>query len=188
MRCVQGGPSTALFIVRNVYMPQGLKRAKVDADGSFCRIGIISTRWNFEIVNSLLTGCLTRMKEMGVKEENITQWEVAGSYELPQAAKMMLEQVENLDAVICIGVLIKGETMHFEYIADAVSKGIMRVSLDAGIPVVFGVLTCLTEKQAIVRAGLEDGETTEGKGHNHGIDWGATAVEMANIKRQGNKG
>lgn len=123
------------------------------------------------------------MKEMGVKDENITKWEVAGSYELPQAAKMMLTRYK-LDAVICIGVLIKGETMHFEYIADAVSKGIMRVSLDSGIPVIFGVLTCLTEKQAIVRAGLEEGETTEGKGHNHGIDWGSTAVEMASLKRQ----
>ena len=77
------------------------------------------------------------------------------------------------DAVIAIGVLIKGETMHFEYIADAVSKGLMRISLDTGIPVIFGVLTVLKEEQAMVRAGMIDG-----KMHNHGVDWGNVAVEM----------
>ncbi|KAF9158904.1 hypothetical protein DFQ27_000264 [Actinomortierella ambigua] len=77
------------------------------------------------------------------------------------------------DAVICIGVLIKGSTMHFEYICEAVTQGIMRVGLDTGIPVVFGVLTCLTEEQALNRAGMD------GKGHNHGEDWGTGAVEMA---------
>ncbi|KAJ1832240.1 lumazine synthase [Coemansia sp. RSA 2706] len=79
------------------------------------------------------------------------------------------------DAAICIGVLIKGSTMHFEYIADAVSHGIMRVGLDTGVPTVFGVLTCLDDDQAMERAGI--GRKT--KGHNHGTDWGAAAVEMA---------
>ncbi|KAJ2648581.1 lumazine synthase [Coemansia sp. RSA 1250] len=80
------------------------------------------------------------------------------------------------DAAICIGVLIKGSTMHFEYIADAVSHGIMRVGLDTGVPTIFGVLTCLTDDQAMERAGIGRGEN---KGHNHGTDWGAAAVEMA---------
>ncbi|KAJ1933390.1 lumazine synthase, partial [Linderina pennispora] len=83
------------------------------------------------------------------------------------------------DAVICIGVLIKGSTMHFEYIADAVSHGIMRVGLDTGVPAVFGVLTCLTDEQAMQRAGIGRGED---KGHNHGLDWGSAAVEMALLK------
>lgn len=77
------------------------------------------------------------------------------------------------DAVIAIGVLIKGETMHFEYIADSVSKGLMRVGLDTGVPVIFGLLTVLTEKQAMARAGMIDGEM-----HNHGVDWGSAAVEL----------
>lgn len=81
------------------------------------------------------------------------------------------------DALIAIGVLIKGETMHFEYIADAVSRGLMRVGLDTGVPVIFGVLTVLNEEQAKARAGLTDG------GHNHGTDWGLAAVEMA-VKRK----
>ncbi|PSR90451.1 6,7-dimethyl-8-ribityllumazine synthase [Coniella lustricola] len=82
------------------------------------------------------------------------------------------------DAIIAIGVLIKGETMHFEYIADAVSHGLMRVQLDTGVPVVFGVLTVLTEDQAKARAGILSGS------HNHGEDWGLAAVEMAQ-KRKG---
>ncbi|KAJ2752589.1 lumazine synthase [Coemansia nantahalensis] len=80
------------------------------------------------------------------------------------------------DAAICIGVLIKGSTMHFEYIADAVSHGLMRVGLDTGVPTVFGVLTCLDSDQAKLRAGQRVGAET---GHNHGADWGAAAVEMA---------
>lgn len=81
------------------------------------------------------------------------------------------------DAIIAIGVLIKGETMHFEYIADATSHGLMRVQLDCGVPVVFGLLTVLTEDQALARAGMD------GKGHCHGEDWGNAAVELA-VKRK----
>jgi len=85
------------------------------------------------------------------------------------------------DAIIAIGVLIKGETMHFEYIADATSHGLMRVQLDSGVPVVFGLLTVLDEEQARARAGV--GESAA-KGHNHGEDWGSAAVELG-VKRRG---
>ncbi|KFA64194.1 hypothetical protein S40285_00878 [Stachybotrys chlorohalonatus IBT 40285] len=81
------------------------------------------------------------------------------------------------DAIIAVGVLIKGETMHFEYIADSVSHGLMRVQLDTGVPVIFGVLTVLNDNQAKARAGVD------GMGHNHGEDWGLAAVEMA-VKRK----
>ncbi|KAG6014589.1 hypothetical protein E4U43_006369 [Claviceps pusilla] len=84
------------------------------------------------------------------------------------------------DAIIAVGVLIKGETMHFEYIADAVSQGLMRVQLDTGVPVIFGVLTVLTEEQAKARAGMGG---PDGKSHNHGEDWGQAAVEMG-VKRK----
>ncbi|EPQ57948.1 Lumazine synthase [Gloeophyllum trabeum ATCC 11539] len=89
------------------------------------------------------------------------------------------------DAVIAIGVLIKGSTMHFEYICDSVSHALMRVQLDTGVPVIFGVLTALTEDQALERAGLGKGEN---KGHNHGEDWGAAAVEMASHSRRWGEG
>ena len=76
-------------------------------------------------------------------------------------------------AAIAIGVLIKGSTQHFEYISESVSHGLMRVQLDTGVPVVYGVLNCNTDEQALVRAGVGKG------GHNHGEDWGAAAVELA---------
>jgi 6,7-dimethyl-8-ribityllumazine synthase len=85
------------------------------------------------------------------------------------------------DAVIAIGVLIKGATMHFEYISDSVVQGLMKVQLDTGVPVIFGVLTALTDEQALERAGLGSGVD---KGHNHGEDWGLAAVEMASHLRR----
>ncbi|KAK4500319.1 hypothetical protein PRZ48_008508 [Zasmidium cellare] len=84
------------------------------------------------------------------------------------------------DVVIAIGALIKGSTMHFEYISDAVSHGLMRVQMDTGVPVVFGLLTLLTEEQGLERAGID----AAGKGHNHGEDWGSAAVELG-VKRRG---
>ncbi|PVF99796.1 putative RIB4-6,7-dimethyl-8-ribityllumazine synthase [Serendipita vermifera] len=89
------------------------------------------------------------------------------------------------DAVIAIGVLIKGSTMHFEYICDAVTHGLMKVQLESGVPVIFGVLTALTEEQALERAGLGSGEN---KGHNHGLDWGSAAVEMGSNAKAWNSG
>ncbi|RMZ82896.1 hypothetical protein DV737_g1930, partial [Chaetothyriales sp. CBS 132003] len=88
------------------------------------------------------------------------------------------------DAIIAIGVLIKGETMHFEYISEAVSHGLMRVQLDSGVPVVFGLLTVLTEDQGLARAGLASESNKEAKVHNHGEDWGNAAVELG-LKRRG---
>ncbi|KAI1915390.1 lumazine synthase [Ophidiomyces ophidiicola] len=85
------------------------------------------------------------------------------------------------DAVIAIGVLIKGETMHFEYIAESVSHGLMRVQLDSGAPVIFGLLTVLTEEQGLVRSGLLDDKN--GSRHNHGEDWGSAAVELGTKRR-----
>jgi 6,7-dimethyl-8-ribityllumazine synthase len=88
------------------------------------------------------------------------------------------------DAIIAIGCLIKGETMHFEYIADAVSHGLMRVQLESQVPVVFGVLTVLNEEQALMRAGVGVGGESGKEGHNHGLDWGCAAVELG-FKRRG---
>jgi 6,7-dimethyl-8-ribityllumazine synthase len=92
---------------------------------------------------------------------------------------------EPFDAVIAIGVLIKGSTMHFEYICDSVSHALMKVQLDSGVPVIFGVLTALTDDQALERAGLgRQGD----KGHNHGEDWGLAAVEMGSHLRRWREG
>lgn len=93
---------------------------------------------------------------------------------MPFAAKLLAAS-GTVDAIICAGVLIKGDTMHFEYICDAVSKGIMNVGINTNVPVVFGVLTCLDEKQVIKRS---TGDS------NHGYDWGKTAVEMALLRNE----
>jgi len=95
----------------------------------------------------------------------------------PSAPTPTLADMPNapFDAVVAIGVLIKGSTMHFEYICDSVSHALMRIQIDTGVPVIFGVLTALTEDQALERAGLGRGAE---KGHNHGEDWGLAAVEM----------
>ena len=117
------------------------------------------------------------MKELKVKEENIFIKEVPGAYELPYAAKL-LAMSGTVDAIICCGVLIKGDTFHFEYISEAVTSGIMNVNLVTMTPVVYGVLNCLDEAQVKKRCSNEDG------GHNHGEDWGKTAVEMALMRKE----
>ncbi|KAI8897063.1 6,7-dimethyl-8-ribityllumazine synthase [Globomyces pollinis-pini] len=155
---------------------------KEGLNGSKLRILIVHTRWNNVVVDSLVDGAITTLLKNSVKKENIVVHNVPGAYELPFATQSLLSAAANTQtpfhACISIGVLIKGSTMHFEYIADAVSHGLMRVGLDLKIPVIFGVLTCLNDKQALQRAGK--GEDS----HNHGIDWGTTAIEMALLKHQ----
>ena len=145
-----------------------------DLDGSKMRIGIIRTRWNNEYVDKLVAGIKEGCGACKVSEENIFETSVPGSFELPLAAKF-LALSGTVDAIVCCGVLIKGETMHFEYIADAVAKGLMNIGIQTTTPIVLGVLTCLNEEQVAARSG--------GK-HNHGIDWGKTAVEMALLRTE----
>ena len=141
-------------------------------DGSACRVGIIKTRWNQGIIDSLAKGCKDSLTELGVKDENVFETEVPGAFELPMAARF-LAQSGTVDAIVCIGCLIKGDTSHFEYISDATASGIMNVQLSTSVPCVFGVLTVHEEKQAKDRAK---------KGNNHGEAWGKTAVEMALLR------
>lgn len=143
-------------------------------DGSQMRIGIIRSRWNDAAVTDLCDGCVRALKECQVGEDNIFQTTVPGAFELPLAARF-LALSGTVDAIICIGVLIKGETMHFEYISDAVAKGIMNIGIQTSTPVIFGVLTCLNEQQVKARS---SGDT------NHGYDWGKTAVEMALLRTE----
>lgn len=157
---------------------KGLGQVDQKYDGSKLRIGILHARWNLKIIEALVKGAQKRLLEFGVKEENIVIETVPGSFELPFGTKLFFEKQEKLgkalDAVIPIGVLIKGSTMHFEYICDSVTHQLMKLNFELNKPVIFGVLTCLTDEQAEARAGL-----IEGKMHNHGEDWGAAAVEMA---------
>ena len=138
-------------------------------DGNKLKIGIVCARWNAEFCEALLASCRQALVDSQVREENIKIIRVPGSYELVYGAARLIKS-EKVDAVVCIGTLIKGETMHFEYIAEAVSYGIMKLNVETGKPVIFGVLTCLNMEQVCARSTGEN---------NHGYDWGRTAVEMA---------
>lgn len=145
-----------------------------ELDGTDVRVGIIKTKWNKVHVDNVVNGAKDALKECNVTEANIFETEVPGAYELPFAAKM-LALSGTVDVIICAGVLIKGGTMHFEYICDAVSSGIMNVGLQTNVPVIFGVLTCLTEEQVVERSTGDN---------NHGDGWGKTAVEMALLRKE----
>jgi len=141
-------------------------------DGSALKVGVVVARWNQKVTNALLKDCTRGLLESGVGEKNIFIQSVPGAYEVVFGTKRMIEK-KKVDVIIALGCLIKGETMHFEYIANAVSMGIMDVSLSSGVPIIFGVLTCLTEQQAIDRS--------IGSG-SHGYQWAQSAVEMGLLK------
>jgi len=137
-----------------------------ELDGEAVRVGIITTRWNKEIIDSLSTGVKGALTECNVSDANVFETQVPGAYELPLAARF-LALSGTVDAIVCVGCLIKGDTQHFEYISNAVSVGLMNVGLQTSVPVVFGVLTVNNEQQAKDRAFGPD---------NHGLSWGKTAV------------
>ncbi|KAI6249654.1 6,7-dimethyl-8-ribityllumazine synthase [Erysiphe necator] len=141
-------------------------------DGARLRIAIVHARWNTPIIGALVAGAKSSLLATGVYEQNIDIHSVPGSWELPIACSKICSSYPFPDALIAIGVLIKGETMHFEYIANSVSQGLMKVQLEKNVPIIFGLLTVLNQEQAEIRAGLKNG------GHNHGEDWGKTAVEL----------
>jgi 6,7-dimethyl-8-ribityllumazine synthase len=126
---------------------KGLTPLATPPSCSHLNILIIHTRWNAPIITALVAGVtFTLETTFRLPTSNIHTYCVPGSYELPFAAKTMSE-TGRFDAVVAVGVLIKGDTMHFEYIADAVSHGLMNVQTQTSVPLVFGVLTCLTEEQ-----------------------------------------
>ncbi|WP_339866698.1 6,7-dimethyl-8-ribityllumazine synthase [uncultured Algoriphagus sp.] len=131
--------------------------------------GIIVSEWNEDVTEALYSGAYQTLIENGAKKENIIRKNVPGSFELTLAAQW-LAQEESIDAVICLGCVIQGETKHFDFICDAVAHGITNVSLKYNKPVIFGVLTPNTQQQAMDRAG--------GKHGNKGDEAAITAVKM----------
>ena len=138
------------------------------------KVGIIVGRFNSMIGNSLLEGALDGLKRHGVLETDIEVTYVPGAYEIPFAAKLLAHK-RTYDAIITLGAVIRGATPHFEYVAGEAAKGVSQVSLETGVPIVFGVLTTDTIDQAIERAGTKAG--------NKGFDAAMTAIEMANLKQ-----
>ncbi len=136
------------------------------------KFGIIVAAWNAEVTGKLYEGAYNSLLKHGTAEENIISLEVAGSYELIAAADILLTQ-KSLDAVICLGCVIQGETRHFDFICDAVGNGLANVGLKHTKPVIFGVLTTDTQEQALDRAG--------GKHGNKGDEAAITAIKMADL-------
>lgn len=139
------------------------------------KFAIVLSRFNEFITSKLLEGAKDALLRHGAKDEDIEVVKVPGSFEIPMVAKKMaLKGIFN--AVICLGTVIRGATPHFEYIAAEVSKGIAMASMETGVPVVFGVLTCDTIEQAVERAGTKSG--------NKGWDAAMTAIEMAQLLKK----
>jgi 6,7-dimethyl-8-ribityllumazine synthase len=136
------------------------------------KYGIVVGRFNEFIGGKLLAGALDALKRHGVTEDEIEVSWVPGAFEIPLIAKKMAENGK-YSAVICLGAVIKGSTPHFDYVSSEVTKGVAHVSLETGIPVIFGVLTTDTIEQAIERAGTKAG--------NKGFDAAVTAIEMVNL-------
>jgi 6,7-dimethyl-8-ribityllumazine synthase len=139
------------------------------------RFAIIVSRFNEEITEGLLNGARAALTAAEVRNEDITVVRVPGAFEIPVTAQR-LAGTGRFDAIICLGCVIKGDTMHFEYIAAAVSQGIMDAGTTTGVPVVFGVLTTLTDEQAAARAA--DGPDNKGR------EAAMAAVEMATLYRR----
>ena len=167
-------------------------------EGKGLRIGIVVARFNESITSRLLQGAKSALVEHGTRAEDVTVAWVPGSFEIPLIAKKMA-QSGRYDAVVGLGAVIKGETDHYQYIAGEAAKGIASVGLQAGVPVVFGVLTTDTVEQAIDRAGGQSGEYVEagrvprkptqddksaaGAHGNSGYNAGLAAIEMSNLVR-----
>ncbi len=139
------------------------------------RFAIVVSRFNEFISGHLLSGAVDCLKRHEAREDAIELIRVPGAFEIPLAAKKAVLS-KRYDAVICLGAVIRGSTPHFDYVASEVSKGIAQVSLESGIPVIFGVITSDTLEQAIERAGSKAG--------NKGWEAAASAIEMADLNSQ----
>lgn len=143
-------------------------------DASGMRFGIVVADWNSEVTHSLLDGAITTLLRHGVDDNEILVRHVPGTFELTLGAQWMAEY-EDLDGVICLGCVIQGETPHFTYICEGVTRGITQLNLDYNIPFIFGVLTTLNLQQALDRAG--------GKHGNKGDEAAVTAIRMAALQK-----
>ena len=156
-----------------ISMKQTLPLPKDAAQGK--RFAIVASRYHEEITQELLAGALSALKSFGARPEDIyTVW-VPGAFEIPLAARACTQH-QSVDAVICLGVIIKGETSHNEYIARETAQGIAQLGYQTGIPIIFGVLTPDTVEQALARAG--------GKKGNKGIEAAEAAVSMIQALEQ----
>jgi 6,7-dimethyl-8-ribityllumazine synthase len=143
--------------------------------GAGLRIGLVVARFNEAVTLRLLEGARTALERHGVRDEDVDVAWVPGAFELPLIAKQLADS-RRYDAVVCLGAVIRGETAHFDFVAGEAARGVTQVSLETGVPVMFGVLTPDTLEQAMERSGGSIG--------NRGYDAALGAIEMANLMRE----
>ncbi|PYC76410.1 6,7-dimethyl-8-ribityllumazine synthase [Streptomyces tateyamensis] len=136
------------------------------------RVAVVAAQWHTQVMDGLLAGAHRALKELGIDEPTVVR--VPGTFELPVAAKHLADR--GYDAVVALGVVIRGGTPHFDYVCEAATLGLTQVSVNTGVPVGFGVLTCDNEEQALDRAGLPD--SAEDKGHEAVTAAVATAATL----------
>ncbi|MER6915910.1 6,7-dimethyl-8-ribityllumazine synthase [Streptomyces sp. NPDC000594] len=139
------------------------------------RVAVIAALWHEKIMDGLVEGALRALRELGIDEPTLLR--VPGSFELPVVAKVLAER--GYDAVVALGVVVRGGTPHFDYVCQGVTQGLTQVAVDTGVPIGFGVLTCDTEEQALDRAGLEG--SREDKGHEAVTAAVATATTLRSV-------
>ena len=139
------------------------------------RFAIVASRWNELISARLVEGALNGLERLGAQEEFVVVYRVPGAFEVPSLA-LRLAKSGKFDAIICLGTIIRGQTPHFEYIANEVTRGVAHAGLATGLPVVFGIVTADTVDQAIDRAGVKLG--------NKGFEAAMTAVELVNLYKE----
>ena len=146
----------------------------LEVDGSGLRVAVVAASWHQKVMDALVGNAERALAELGVEESTVVR--VPGSFELPVVAARL---ATSYDAVVALGVVIRGGTPHFDYVCQAVTAGLGRVALDTGIPVGFGVLTCDDEQQALDRAGLDS--SRENKGREAAEAAVATAVTLRGL-------
>ncbi|GHI49577.1 MULTISPECIES: 6,7-dimethyl-8-ribityllumazine synthase [Streptomyces] len=139
------------------------------------RVAVIAAQWHEQVMDGLVDGALRALGELGISEPTLLR--VPGSFELPVVAKVLASR--GYDAIVALGVVIRGGTPHFEYVCQGVTQGLTQVSVDTGVPVGFGVLTCDTEEQALDRAGIAG--SGEDKGHEAVTAAVATAAALRTV-------
>jgi 6,7-dimethyl-8-ribityllumazine synthase len=148
-------------------------RGKLNAEGF--RFAIVASRWNDFLTSKLVDGAVDGLESLGASEDSVEVFIVPGAFELPAASRRIAD-TGNFDAIIALGVVIRGETPHFDFVAGEAANGIGQVSMHTGVPVMFGVVTANTLEQAINRCGVKAG--------NKGYEAAISAVEMANLYRE----
>lgn len=154
-------------------MQPTVHEGRLNAEGF--RFAIVASRWNEFISGRLVEGALDGLGRLGAEAERVAVYRVPGAFEIPSLA-LRLAKSRKFDAIICLGTIIRGQTPHFEYIANEVTRGICHAGLETGLPVVFGVVTADTVDQAIDRAGVKLG--------NKGFEAAMTAVELVNLYKE----